>query len=94
MDSSIYGKKIGQIFREYRLKANMSQGYVSEKLNYTRPQFISNFERGLCMLPLPKLKKVLDLYGVSGEEIVEIMIDIQREHLEQTLLKKKGKKKA
>ena len=47
--------KIGPIYKEFgaylkskRTKAQLSQTEVSEALGYTSPQFISNFERGLC----------------------------------------------
>lgn len=97
MKDDVYSKEVGKLFKNYRLGADLSQGYVSKQLGYSSPQFLSNFERGLCMLPLPKLKKALDLYKVDGSEVVDLMIDLQTDHLKKTFLKKgasKAKKKS
>ncbi len=98
MKDDVYSKEVGKLFKNYRINADLSQGFVSKQLGYTSPQFLSNFERGLCMLPMPKLKKALDLYDVNGDEVVGLMIDLQSDYLKKTFLKKgakvsKGKKK-
>lgn len=93
MNGNVVGQKVGRLFKEYRLEAGFTQGEVSQHLKYSNSQFVSNFERGLCMLPLPKLRLALDLFKVSGAEIVDLIIELQKEHLENTLLKKPRKKK-
>jgi transcriptional regulator with XRE-family HTH domain len=91
MKDTVYSKEVGKLFKDYRLSADLSQGFVSKQLGYSSPQFLSNFERGLCMLPLPKLKKALDLYSVDGSEVVTLMIDLQADYLKKTFLKKGAK---
>ena len=91
MKDTVYSKEVGKLFKDYRLSADLSQGYVSKQLGYSSPQFLSNFERGLCMLPLPKLKKALDLYDVEGGELVDLMIELQSDYLKKTFIKKGAK---
>ena len=43
------------------------------------------------MLPLPKLKKALDLYDVEGGELVDLMIELQSDYLKKTFMKKGAK---
>lgn len=94
MKDTVYSKEVGKLFKNYRLDADLSQGFVSEQLGYSSPQFLSNFERGLCMLPLPKLKKALDIYDKNGNEVVDLMLELQESYLKKTFLKKgKSKKK-
>ena len=39
---------LGDYLQSKRMKVGLSQGDVATKLGYSSPQFISNFERGLC----------------------------------------------
>jgi len=66
--------EIGKYLYEKRIKAGLSQKDVSDKLGYTSPQFISNYERGLCSPPLKKLKKIADLYKIKPKTIADIMV--------------------
>jgi transcriptional regulator with XRE-family HTH domain len=60
---------LGEFLQAKRLKVGLSQGDVAQKLGYSSPQFVSNFERGLCAPPLEKLKVLVSLYSVNGEEV-------------------------
>lgn len=82
--SPIY-KELGTYLKEKRLKANLSQAQVSQELGYTSPQFVSNFERGLCSPPLPKLRILIDLYRIPLKEITELLISQQRRYLTREL---------
>lgn len=93
MKDTVYSKEVGKLFKDYRLSADLSQGYVSKQLGYSSPQFLSNFERGLCMLPLPKLKKALDLYKEDGTELIDLMVDLQSSYLKKTFTKKGSRAK-
>jgi len=93
--------KIGPIYKEFgaylknkRTKAQLSQTEVSEALGYTSPQFVSNFERGLCSPPLPKLKVLMGLYKIPLKEMTERLLDQQRRYLAKELSGAKKKKRA
>ena len=38
-------------------------------VRYYSPQFVSNFERGLCAPPLNKMKTLVQLYAMNSEEV-------------------------
>jgi transcriptional regulator with XRE-family HTH domain len=48
-------KKLGTYLKDVREDANLTQADVSHKLGYTSPQFISNIERGISVVPLKTL---------------------------------------
>jgi transcriptional regulator with XRE-family HTH domain len=87
-------KELGVYLRNKRMKAQLSQTEVSEALGYTSPQFVSNFERGLCSPPLPKLKVLMSLYKIPLREMTEKLIDQQRRYLSQELSGSKKKRRA
>jgi transcriptional regulator with XRE-family HTH domain len=83
---------LGEFLQSKRVKSGLSQGDVATKLGYSSPQFISNFERGLCAPPLNKLKMLVQLYDLSGEEVLKLMMKEQERHLRKAL-GLKGKKR-
>lgn len=76
---------------ERRLAKGLSQRDVSERLGYTSPQFISNFERGLCLLPLKKLRVLADLYEMDRQEVADLLLEAQRSIIYSELKVKKAK---
>lgn len=76
---------LGEFLQARRIKMGLSQGDVAKKLGYSSPQFISNFERGLCAPPLNKLKLLQQLYGLSGEELLKLMMKEHEKHLRKSL---------
>lgn len=83
---------LGDFLQSKRVKAGLSQGDVATKLGYSSPQFISNFERGLCAPPLNKLKMLVQLYDLSGEEVLKLMMKEHERHLRKALGMGKKKK--
>ena len=84
---------LGSYLQEKRIKAGLSQGAVATKLGYSSPQFISNFERGLCAPPLNKLKTIIDLYDLNSEEVIKIVLGEHEKHIRKALKAAKGKKR-
>jgi transcriptional regulator with XRE-family HTH domain len=78
-------KVLGDFLQSRRIKAGLSQGDVATKLGYSSPQFISNFERGLCAPPLNKLKMLLALYDLNGEDVMKLMLKEHEKHLRKAL---------
>lgn len=66
----------------------MSQGEVAEKLGYSSPQFVSNWERGLACPPLDALSVLIKLYNLNREELIEKILEQTRKELESSLKKK------
>jgi transcriptional regulator with XRE-family HTH domain len=85
-------KVLGDFLQARRIKAGLSQGDVATKLGYSSPQFISNFERGLCAPPLNKLKMLVALYDLNGEEVMKLLLREHERHLRKSLGLTKKKK--
>ena len=80
-------KKLGQFLKEVREQAGLTQADVSQKLGYTSPQFISNIERGISVVPLKTLARMVTLYKVNAESVVRIILDSQRKLLREKLMR-------
>ncbi|NUN07536.1 MAG: helix-turn-helix transcriptional regulator, partial [Bdellovibrio sp.] len=61
-----------------------------EKLGYTTPQFISNWERGISTPPMKTVKKLASMYAISVDEIFNLLL---QETLQQVTLDFKQKLK-
>ena len=66
---------LAKFLKEKREGAGLSQKQVSDKLGYTTPQFVSNWERGVSSPPLKTLKKIGELYHVSSDDLFKVCLD-------------------
>lgn len=82
-------ENLGHYLREKRETAGFTQAEIARKLGYSSPQFISNFERGLCSPPLKNLKVLVKLYKVEPGEVIRLILDEQRTVLSSALGKAK-----
>ena len=80
-------KKLGNFLKDGRESAQMTQADVSQKLGYTSPQFISNIERGISVVPLKTLSRMVTVYKVSAEAVVKIILESQRKLLREKLMR-------
>lgn len=78
-------KELGNYLKNKRTRSGLSQSEVAKGLGYSSPQFISNFERGLCAPPLPALKKIMNYYKLPKNEIIGFLLRQQRQYLEAFL---------
>ncbi|WP_374032879.1 helix-turn-helix domain-containing protein [Bdellovibrio bacteriovorus] len=81
-------KTLGQILKEKRLAASLSQAEVSGHFGYSTPQFISNWERDVSAPPVDILKKIAALYGISGDEMLELMINQKVQEITKDMRRK------
>jgi transcriptional regulator with XRE-family HTH domain len=84
--------ELGKLFRSERMKVGLSQGMVCRALGYSTPQYLSNFERGLCSMPLNKLRKLIEMYKMNADEVVKLMVDMQSKYLKSELSGRKSAK--
>jgi transcriptional regulator with XRE-family HTH domain len=80
-------KKLGTYLKDVREDANLTQADVSHKLGYTSPQFISNIERGISVVPLKTLARMVNLYKINPEAVVKIILESQRKLLREKLMR-------
>ncbi|MFZ4404326.1 MAG: helix-turn-helix domain-containing protein [Pseudobdellovibrionaceae bacterium] len=66
---------LSEFLKNKREASGLSQKDVAKKLGYTSPQFISNWERGISNPPLPKVKRLADLYKIPHDEIYNVMLN-------------------
>ena len=78
--------ELGKYLREKRKSCGLSQSQVAEHLGYSNPQFISNFERGLCAPPIPKLRILIKLYDLPKDEVIQLMVTQQKELWKRQLI--------
>ncbi len=78
-------RKLGEYLRDKRVKADLTQGFVAERMGFTSPQFISNIERGLCSPPMDVLKRMVRLYKLRNPEVVKFLSRLQEEYFERSL---------
>ena len=67
-------KILAKYLKDKRTSAKLSQSAVAEKLGYSTPQFISNWERGVSHPPVKSLRKIADLYKISADELFEVLL--------------------
>ena len=84
-----FAKKLGKYLKEKRLAVELSQAEVAKKLGYNSAQYISNFERGLCMPPLKKLRKLILMYNIEPKIVYDMMLKAQERELSKIILNKK-----
>ncbi len=60
----------GRIFIAARQRKDLSQGDLAKALGYTTPQFVSNIERGISLLPADSVGVVSKILGVSAKLLI------------------------
>lgn len=69
-----------QLIKQTRLKMGISQGKLCRKLGYSTPQYLSNFERGLCYFPNKKLKKAATMLNIPYWDMADaVFVDVLTE---------------
>ena len=81
-------QELGLYLREKRVKKNITQVEVADKLGY-RSQFIANWERGASSPPVPALRKLVAIYGISQKEVLDFLGDLQQDFWKRNLFSKK-----
>ena len=92
MSKVISPTAIGKLIKESReaSKPVVSQSKLSSELGYRNGQFISNVERGICSIPLDKVKKVADVLSIDAEDIKEALVDDYKSKIDKALLSNVG----
>ncbi len=67
--------KLGLYLKQKRQMAGLSQAFVANKLGYSSPQFVSNWERGVSEPPIETLKKLSAIYEIDVDELFEITLE-------------------
>lgn len=60
----------GTMLRSARKRKNIGQKEISEKLGLNSAQFISNIERGICLLPVETAKVLHEMLDIPKSRLV------------------------
>lgn len=78
-------KIIGSYLKNKRKACGLTQADVAKELGYNSPQFISNFERGLCAPSIETYPKLVSLYDLSKNELLKVLLKSEEQHLKKVL---------
>ena len=84
--------EMGQFIRDYRIKADMSQLQLAERLGYDSPQFVSLFERNLSKVPLETLGELIVILKIPDAAIRKQLLDFYKQEMNFKI--ETGKQKA
>lgn len=76
---------LGHYLKQKRKASGFTQWEVAKELGYTSPQFISNFERGLCAPSFDTLPRLIKMYRIPQNEILELLLKQQEQYLREKL---------
>ncbi len=85
-------KGLSAFLRETRIEKSITQLQASRALGHSSPQYISNFERGLCEPSLETAMKLCELYGIPRRQLYDIMVEMYQIELEAKIFKKPGRR--
>ncbi len=78
-------KSIGRYFLKARKSAGFTQEEVAEKMGYSSGQFVSNWERGMCRIPMEHLPRLIGLYKLKPNKVIEVILEFERRRLQSYL---------
>lgn len=81
-------ESIAFLMRTARNRTDISQDKLSKALGYKNGQYISNLERGLCGLPVNKIKDVSLLLGVEEPLFIHAMVQDFERNIKRELYSK------
>ena len=64
----------GELLRAARLKRDYSQAGLADKLKDIHVQFVSNWERGLCLPPSERMGDIIRILRISRKKVTHSMI--------------------
>lgn len=69
-----YFAKFGQVLKEARVAAHLSQTTAASALNYDQ-QLLSHWERGLSAPPVRILRKIAKLYDIQVDDLYALLME-------------------
>ena len=85
IEGSLGNVRLGRFLRVKRMECGLTQADVAEKVGLSSGQYLSNVERGCCCISLKCLRKLVALYGFPVEEVLSLMLELERESLWKAL---------
>jgi transcriptional regulator with XRE-family HTH domain len=83
---------LASYLKHKRVLAGLSQSEVAKMLGYSSAQFVSNWERGISSPPSNIIPRVAEVYNLSSQEFVLVLLREQEAAL-WSLFQEAGPKK-
>lgn len=85
-------QNLAKYLQERRLALGFTQAALSKKLK-VHVQYVSNWERGMCIPPTHSFDKVLEILKVDREQVVKAMVLDSKVQIEEKVFQRKKVKK-
>lgn len=73
--------KMNVFLKSARLMKGLTQDEVASKLGYASPQYVSNWERGICLPSKKRVKDVCNILGIEKSLYLDVYMAAKREQL-------------
>jgi transcriptional regulator with XRE-family HTH domain len=77
--------EMASYLKKKRMASGLTQIEVSKKLGYSSAQFVSNWERGLSSPPVKTLARLIKLYKLNPNEVIEMCLTPLRRELKRVM---------
>ena len=71
----------GRFFADAREKSGLSQLALAKKLGFSSPQYVSNWERGICGPPIEKLGVMSNVLVIKPEILLRMILNETEDYL-------------
>lgn len=82
---------MGQLIKDCRVKAKMTQKDLATELGYHIPQFISLMENGHSKIPLNVLGELISILRIPEKKVLDLLSEIYKKEAREQI--QSGKKK-
>ena len=77
-------QEMGDFLRTRRRDFSMIQESLAKKLRVSA-KFVSKWERGLCLPPMDKLKRICKVLNISTDEMIDKLMEVQKKRISKLL---------
>ena len=84
--------EIGEIIKNYRAKAGLTQQELAKQLGYKIPQFISLIENGHSKVPLNIIAELVSILKIPKDLVLDTLVSAYEKEARRHLNKKVKKK--
>ena len=72
---------VNEYLKSLRLKSGKSQIELANKVGFSGGQFVSNWERGKCLPPPNKLRKIGKYLNAHMKTLIELYVEAKTEEI-------------
>lgn len=83
---------LGQLIKSYRVKSELTQKDLAERVGYDIPQFISLMENGHAKIPLIILGQIISILRIPEKKVLDILTETYKREAQEQI--SSGMKKA